>query len=364
MGKWWIAALICLLVPVSCGAPALILIAQTTGADVASGEDAPARVDGIPERVLDAYRNAAQQAPEAYPRCTGVTWAVLAGIGRVESDHLASEDYGIDANGDVRPSFLGPRLDGSGVGGNTDPVYDTDGGRLDGDEKYDRAVGLMQFIPSSWEAYKADGNGDGRTDPDNVDDAALAAAGHLCGQGERDLSDPDQLRDALWSYNHSADYGRKVADHIETYSGMGDPSVDRANTGSDAIVRAGEKWLGTPYLYGGQCNTLGEDRCDCSSLARYAYRHGAGVELPRTTYDQVMLPDTDERFVRVPPDRIDDLRPGDMLFFGTHAPGGIGHVGIYIDDQTMLEAPRTGLDVRLYDGWQRRPHYYGAVGIR
>jgi hypothetical protein len=67
----------------------------------------------------------------------------------------------------------------------------------------------MQFIPSTWSRWGADGNGDGRADPDNVFDAALAAGRYLCAGG-RDLSDPAELDRAVLGYNHSEAYLRTV----------------------------------------------------------------------------------------------------------------------------------------------------------
>jgi len=60
---------------------------------------------------------------------------------------------------------------------------DTDGGMLDGDTTWDRAVGPFQFIPSTWARWKADGNADGVADPQNIEDAALAAGRYLCAGG-------------------------------------------------------------------------------------------------------------------------------------------------------------------------------------
>ncbi|MFV2198872.1 C40 family peptidase [Nocardiopsis sp. LOL_012] len=320
----------------------------------------PDSVDGIPATLLDAYRQAAAHTTEHAPHCTGMTWAVLAGIGKVESGHAAGST--VAADGTTTPPIIGPTLDGSGAGGNTTAHTDTDDGTWDGDDELDAAVGPMQFIPATWATAGVDGNADGRADPHNAYDAALSAALYLCGTGTTDLSDPHDLDDALWRYNRSHTYAGDVTAWIDTYTQMSAPPPARTD-GQGDIVTAAQDWLGTPYLYGGACNDPATDRCDCSSLARYAYRHATGIELPRTTYDQVLLPDTDTRFVRIPPNRRQDLRPGDMLFFGTHAPEGIGHVGLYIDDDRMIEAPRTGLNVRITT-WRGRINYYGAVGLR
>jgi membrane-bound lytic murein transglycosylase B len=96
-------------------------------------------------------------------------------------------------------------------------IADTDGGRFDGDTVFDRAVGPMQFIPSSWRSFGMDGNGDGVADPNNIDDAALAAGRYLCANG-RDLSTGPGWRSAVLSYNNSDDYGRRVYAAADQYA--------------------------------------------------------------------------------------------------------------------------------------------------
>ncbi|MGH8775651.1 MAG: lytic transglycosylase domain-containing protein [Jiangellaceae bacterium] len=81
-------------------------------------------------------------------------------------------------------------------------IRDTDGGALDGDTTYDRAVGPMQFIPSTWRSVSVDGNGDGRRDPNNIYDAAQGAAVYLCA-GDTDLRDPIQAARAVRRYNNA-----------------------------------------------------------------------------------------------------------------------------------------------------------------
>jgi membrane-bound lytic murein transglycosylase B len=106
----------------------------------------------------------------------------------------------------------GPVLDGNGVGA----VHDTDNGRWDGDATWDRALGPMQFIPSTWRKWAADGNADGVADPDQIDDAALAAARYLCASGR--MGTPRGWLDAVYAYNHSSSYVQKVADTANLYA--------------------------------------------------------------------------------------------------------------------------------------------------
>ncbi|MET9801108.1 lytic transglycosylase domain-containing protein [Streptomyces sp. NPDC006368] len=156
----------------------------------------------LPATVFAAYRRAERELAESAPGC-GLRWQLLAAIGQVESGHARGGRVGAD--GTTLTPILGPRLDGNGFA----LIRDTDGGAYDGDAVYDRAVGPMQFIPSTWAVWGADGNGDGAADPGNVHDAALAAGRYLCAGG-RDLSDPYGLDRAILGYNHSTAYLRTV----------------------------------------------------------------------------------------------------------------------------------------------------------
>src|SRR3546814_619109 len=83
------------------------------------------------------------------------------------------------------------------------------GGRWDGDARWDRAVGPMQFIPGTWQSFGVDGSGDGLADPNNVFDAATAAARYLC-HGGNDLSTDAGLRAALLRYTNYSAYVERV----------------------------------------------------------------------------------------------------------------------------------------------------------
>ena len=98
-------------------------------------------------------------------------------------------------------------------------IPDSDGGRWDGDATWDRAVGPMQFIPTTWRSLGRDGNGDRVADPNNLFDAAVSAAGYLCLGGDGDLSDPARLRQAVYGYNHSWAYVDAVLGWARLYQG-------------------------------------------------------------------------------------------------------------------------------------------------
>jgi Transglycosylase SLT domain len=166
---------------------------------------------GIPGVVLDAYDRAERRVATTNPRC-GVSWSLLAAIGRIESGHARGGR--VDANGTTVSPILGPQLSG---GPGVAAIRDSDGGRLDGDTTWDRAVGPMQFIPTTWARYAIDGNDDGLADPHNIYDAALAAAHYLCAGGE-DLRDPAALASAVFRYNHSDSYVRTVLEWAAAYA--------------------------------------------------------------------------------------------------------------------------------------------------
>ncbi|MDF5821025.1 lytic murein transglycosylase [Corynebacterium felinum] len=172
---------------------------------------------GISSAAVRAYANAELIAKDAWPECN-IAWTTLAGIGYVETRHgtYSGELFNarsIDENGFIHPPIVGIALDGS-------PgfalIRDTDGGKLDGDTEFDRAVGPMQFIPTSWAKYGRDANGDGRADPNQIDDAALSAANLLCSRG--DMSTPEGWTAAIRAYNNSQEYVLKVRNAAASYA--------------------------------------------------------------------------------------------------------------------------------------------------
>ncbi len=178
----------------------------------------PLASDGIPVTALEAYQNAANSANATRPDCH-IPWPLLAGIGRVESDHGRFGGAVLRPDGTSTKPIIGLPLNGNG----TELIRDTDHGTIDGDPVYDRAVGPMQFIPSTWLIYGADGNGDGIKDPFNIFDAALAAANYLCVAGG-DLSTTAGQTRAVLSYNHSTAYLDEVLSLEHTYA-SGEPGL-------------------------------------------------------------------------------------------------------------------------------------------
>jgi membrane-bound lytic murein transglycosylase B len=186
------------------GAPALAFAAWATRM---------ARVTGIPVRALEAYANAHAVLAAARPDCR-VTWVTLAGIAAVESQHGTIGGRALLPDGRSSSPIIGIPLNGAN---GTRTIAATDGGLLDGDKVWEHAVGPLQFIPSTWALWRADGNNDGISDPQNIDDAALAAAQYLCADN-RNLASGDGWLRAILSYNSSLDYAQKVYGFAQGYA--------------------------------------------------------------------------------------------------------------------------------------------------
>lgn len=166
---------------------------------------------GIPRVAVEAYARASLQTD---PGC-GVGWTTLAGIGWVESQHGTLGGRTLASDGYSSSRILGPALDGRGPVAAI-PATPTST-RLHGDPQWDHAVGPMQFIPSTWAAWSVDGDGDGRADPNDIDDATLAAARYLC-VGGRDVASDQGWTEAIFSYNRSREYVEAVNSAAVTYS--------------------------------------------------------------------------------------------------------------------------------------------------
>ena len=217
---------------------------------------------------FNAYVIAERVLAQEQPTC-GVTWWMLAGIGRIESLHGEFGGSTLDRNGTTTTAIRGPALDGRILDGeeflvgevgapqatgrtetqivgtpltesaastapsiNNDQgespaettsnqeqpipvikrlalIEDTDGGRYDEDTVFDRAVGPMQFIPQTWSSWAHDTNQDGFDNPQNIYDATVAAGRYLCA-ATTTMTTVSGQQQAYFAYNHDDDYTQNV----------------------------------------------------------------------------------------------------------------------------------------------------------
>ncbi|MFC7731163.1 lytic transglycosylase domain-containing protein [Actinomadura keratinilytica] len=136
----------------------------------ANQPEASEEANSIPRNYLRLY----QQAGQKY----GIPWNVLAGIGKVETDHGRSNLPGVKS---------GENSAGAG--------------------------GPMQFLQSTWNAYGVDGNGDGRKDRYDPEDAIPGAANYLKASGA-----PEDMRKAIFAYNHADWYVDDVLEWADKYA--------------------------------------------------------------------------------------------------------------------------------------------------
>jgi hypothetical protein len=273
------------------------------GAPAQADASADALAD-IPPGMLGLYQRSAE-------RCPGLPWAVLAAIGKIESDH-------------GRLSARGVRS-GSNFAGAAGPMQFGIGGRA-GD---------------TWSEYGVDGDGNGTVDVYDPADAVPAAADYLCAHGG---GDPSRLSAAVFAYNHADWYVADVLAQAAEYTIVLPPSS--ATGVAQAAIAFAESKLGLPYQWGGTGPLY-----DCSGLTQAAYA-AAGVQLRRTSREQFW------DGPRVP---LAQLEPGDLVFYADDVtdPATIHHLGLYVGDGRMIESPRTGAFVRYAS--IDRPGYIGAV---
>jgi hypothetical protein len=180
----WFAAVITVVgIAADAGVPsARALLGQLPKRPPAGPPPSPAARAEIPRQALTAYRAATRY-------CPGLSWAVLAGIGKVESDHGRSRAPGVHQGVNRLGCCAGPMQFNVGNG-----------------------------PPSTWQRYRVDADHDGTANPYNLDDAAAAAARLLCANG---ATRPGGLRSAVYAYNHAGWYVDEVLANAQRYQGRG-----------------------------------------------------------------------------------------------------------------------------------------------
>jgi len=190
-----------------------------------------ASTNGIPSAALAAYQRAQTVINAADTGCN-IPWQLIAAIGRVESDHGRYGGNTLGEDGLSRPGIFGIALDGSN---NTQKILDSDAGQYDSDQKYDRAVGPMQFIPSTWSVVGVDADGDSQRNPQDIDDASLATAVYLC-SGDDDLGTDAGRRASVYRYNHSKEYVELVLRIMQAYMDGDFTSVPNNTTAAVTFI--------------------------------------------------------------------------------------------------------------------------------
>ncbi len=193
---------------------------------------ASSSTSGIPSAALAAYQRAETVINAADQSCD-LDWQLLAAIGRVESNHGRVDGNTLSDDGLATPGIYGIALNGAN---STTEIVDTDAGQFDNDTSYDRAVGPMQFIPSTWSVVGVDADGDGVRNPQDIDDAALGTAVYLC-SGADDLGTEAGRRAAVYRYNHSQSYVQLVLDIRDAYLAGDFTSIPNGTVMAGEITR-------------------------------------------------------------------------------------------------------------------------------
>jgi cell wall-associated NlpC family hydrolase len=255
-------------------------------------------LSAIPADYLALYQQAAAT-------CPGLPWAVLAAIGTIES-----------ANGQSTLPGVHSGVNSAGV-----------------------AEGPMQFEPATFARYDQPIPPGGVSPPSPYDptDAVYAAARDLCANGAQNGVD---LPGAVYAYNHDPAYVAEVLSLAGSY-GQATPPASAVAT----VVAYAQAQIGTPYRWGTESPGVA---FDCSGLVQAAYA-AAGITLPRTA--QAQYDDGPHLPAGTP------LQPGDLLFFGA-ASSAVTHVGLYVGDALMIDAPHAGAIVQIASLW---PDLIGAT---
>ncbi|WP_433245201.1 NlpC/P60 family protein [Streptosporangium sp. CA-135522] len=271
----------------------------------AASEQSETAASDIPADYLKLYHEHAEKI--------GVQWNVLAGVGKRETDHGRSTLPGVRSGTNY-----------AGAAGPMQFLISTWGGKA------------KIKIPSKFNGYASDGDGDGWADIYNPADAILGAAKMLKRNGA-----PEDVRRSLFVYNRAWWYVDQVMEIAGKYAKDGavntppeaeaacdEPLVAAAPTETVAsIMEYALAQRGKPYLWGG----TGPDAFDCSGIIYMAYR-SAGLTIPRTTFGQWPFG------VKVAPG---EEQAGDLVFFNAGPGTGAdrpGHVGMVVSPGKMVEA--------------------------
>ncbi|MFN2496531.1 MAG: C40 family peptidase [Pseudonocardiaceae bacterium] len=201
----------------------------------------------------------------------------------------------------------------------------------------------------SWITLAALGRvGSAEVRPEAGAPAAIATAETLCAGG-RDTTTDTGWESAVRSVGDGPAYVHQVLAAATTYATAIRSGVPISPPAQAAIDFAIDQ-IGLPYVWGGNGPHLGDAGFDCSGLTKAAYAT-AGIELPRTAHAQYFATR------RVPNGA--PLQPGDLLFYGNPATH-IHHVGLYIGNGQMINAPTFGMPVQVISYREAGRDFAGA----
>lgn len=154
-----------------------------------------------------------------------------------------------------------------------------------------------------------------------------------------------QEREAALAAQEKAKQQQAAQEKADQASGKLTAPVKPSGTVGQILALA-ESFLGSPYVWGGTTPSPG---FDCSGLVQYVYAH-FGVNLNRVTWDQYQEGQGVSEA---------DLKPGDLVFFSTYAPGA-SHVGIYVGNRIMIDDSDYGVAYDSIDHPYWAARYLGA----
>ncbi|MBB2937350.1 cell wall-associated NlpC family hydrolase [Amycolatopsis bartoniae] len=278
----------------------------------------------IPERALVGYATGELTLRKEQPDCH-LSWVTLAGIGKASSDHGRYGGDSVTGSGALAKALGAVPLQGAA-----------------GEAASEPRGGPMQLTQQEWKRAGTKG------DLQDIDDAAVAAGRVLCAGGTNLQAGLGWWK-AIANYRDSDLFRQQVLGNAQLYAALS-LAPQTASAPSVRAVRFALDQLGLPYVWGGNGPDAGAAGFDCSGLTKAAY-DSAGVSLPRTA---------DSQF-RTEPAVPGNQQPalGDLVFYGSPATR-IHHVGLYLGNGLMINAPQTGMAIQIATYHVAGDDYAGA----